>query len=106
MMTIQSCRPPVLTLRTGGKVRDRKSARRLSFHFIRYARACGHTGADPGTYLEAIVTMQSPRIAVRPTNWRGKGLLRVLLIVVTAIAIAALASFFGVARDYGYLRST
>jgi TRAP-type uncharacterized transport system substrate-binding protein len=50
--------------------------------------------------------MQSPRIVVRPTNWRGKGLLRVLLIVVTAIAIAALASFFGVARDYSYLRAT
>jgi len=50
--------------------------------------------------------MPSPRIAIQPTNWRGKGLLRVLLIVVTAVAIAALASFFGVARDYGYLRAT
>jgi TRAP-type uncharacterized transport system substrate-binding protein len=50
--------------------------------------------------------MQSPRIAIRPTNWRGKGLLRLLLIIVTAITIAALASFFGIARDYGYLSST
>ena len=50
--------------------------------------------------------MQPPRIADRPTDWRGKGLLRVLLIVITAIAIAALASFFGVARDYSYLRAT
>src|SRR5690242_17860374 len=51
--------------------------------------------------------MQSPmRIAIRPANWRGKGLLRILLLVATAIAIAALASFFGVARDYGYLRTT
>jgi hypothetical protein len=51
--------------------------------------------------------MQSPmRIAIRPTNWRGKGLLRISLLVLTAIAIAGLASFFGVARDYGYLRAT
>jgi TRAP-type uncharacterized transport system substrate-binding protein len=51
--------------------------------------------------------MQSPmRIAIRPSNWRGKGLLRVLLIVVASVAIAALASFFGIARDYGYLRAT
>lgn len=51
--------------------------------------------------------MQLPkRIAVRPTNWRGKGLLRISLFVVTAVAIAALASFFGVARDYSYLRAS
>jgi hypothetical protein len=52
------------------------------------------------------VAMQLPkRIAIRPTNWRGKGLLRISLFVVTAVAIAALASFFGVARDYSYLRA-
>jgi len=51
--------------------------------------------------------MQSPmRIAIRPANWRIKGLLRIVLLFATAIAIAALASFFGVARDYGYLRAT
>jgi TRAP-type uncharacterized transport system substrate-binding protein len=50
--------------------------------------------------------MQSPkRIAIRPTNWRSKGLLRIALLVVMAIAIAALASFFGVARDYSYLHA-
>jgi TRAP-type uncharacterized transport system substrate-binding protein len=51
--------------------------------------------------------MQLPkRIAIRPTNWRGKGLLRISLFVITAVAIAALASFFGVARDYSYLRAS
>ena len=51
--------------------------------------------------------MQSPkRIAIRPTNWRSKGLLRIALLVVMAIAIAALASFFGVARDYSYLHAS
>lgn len=51
--------------------------------------------------------MQFPRrIAIRPTDWRGKGLLRISLFVITAVAIAALASFFGVARDYSYLRAT
>ena len=43
------------------------------------------------------------RIAIRPTYWRGKGLLRLLLLVLTAVAIAALAAIFGVARDYSYL---
>jgi uncharacterized protein len=57
--------------------------------------------------VSRIVPMQSlMRVAVRPTNWRGKGLLRVLLLVGVAVAIAALASFFGIARDYGYLRAT
>jgi TRAP-type uncharacterized transport system substrate-binding protein len=46
------------------------------------------------------------RVAGRPANWRGKGLFRVLLLVVTAIGIAALGWIFGVARDYGYLRAT
>src|SRR5258705_8540186 len=51
--------------------------------------------------------MQSPmRIAGRPTNWRGKGLLRVLLLVVAAITIAALGSIFGIAHDYSYLRAS
>jgi hypothetical protein len=45
------------------------------------------------------------RTAIRPSNWRLKGLLRILLLGATAIAIAALASFFGVARDYGSLRA-
>jgi len=38
--------------------------------------------------------------------WRGIGLLRVLLLVIAAAAIAALAVIFGVARDYGYLRAS
>jgi len=45
------------------------------------------------------------RMARRPA-WRGIGLLRVLLLVIAAAAIAALAVIFGVARDYGYLRAS
>jgi TRAP-type uncharacterized transport system substrate-binding protein len=51
--------------------------------------------------------MQSPdRNAGRPADWRGRGLLRVLLLVVAAGAIAALASIYGVAYDYSYLRAS
>src|SRR5258708_6140721 len=54
-----------------------------------------------------ITAVQSPnRIAGRPAEWRGKGLVRLLLLIVTAAAIAALASIFGIARDYGYLRAS
>jgi uncharacterized protein len=45
-------------------------------------------------------------VAGRPTNWRGKGLFRIFLLIGTAIGIAALASMFGIARDYGYLDTT
>src|SRR5215470_1322282 len=41
-----------------------------------------------------------------PTAWRGKGPLRLLLLLVTAAVIAALAANFGIARDYGYLRAS
>jgi len=41
------------------------------------------------------------RVAGRPGNWRGKGLFRVLLLIATAVGIAALGWIFGVARDYG-----
>src|SRR5262249_8969423 len=46
------------------------------------------------------------RVADRPANWRGKGIFRIFLLIGTAVAIAALASMFGIARDYGYLRAT
>src|SRR5215472_7617249 len=46
------------------------------------------------------------RIPGRPANWRGKGLLRVLLLLIAAVATVAIASYYGVARDYGYLRAT
>src|ERR1700742_3769342 len=39
-------------------------------------------------------------------GWRGKGLLRILLLLGIAAALAALAGTFGVARDYGYLRGS
>ena len=51
--------------------------------------------------------MQPPKqISWRPANWHGKGLVRVLLLIVAAVAIAALASIFGIARDYNYLRAS
>lgn len=46
------------------------------------------------------------RVSGRPANWRGKGLFRILLFVATAIGIACLGWIFGVARDYGYVRTT
>lgn len=38
--------------------------------------------------------------------WRGKGLLRIVLLVGIAAALAALAGAFGIARDYGYLHAS
>ena len=38
--------------------------------------------------------------------WRGKGLLRILMLLGIAAALAALAGTFGVARDYGYPRAS
>jgi len=38
--------------------------------------------------------------------WRGKGLVRVLLLLVAAAAVAAVASAFGIAHDYGYLHAS
>jgi TRAP-type uncharacterized transport system substrate-binding protein len=54
-----------------------------------------------------ITAVQSPnRIAGRPADWRGKGLIRILLLIGVVIAIAGLASIFGVFRDYAYLRAS
>jgi TRAP-type uncharacterized transport system substrate-binding protein len=39
-------------------------------------------------------------------SWRGIGFLRVALLVIAAAAIAAVASMFGVARDYAFLRAS
>src|SRR5499426_3124915 len=41
-----------------------------------------------------------------PAVWRGKGFLRLLLLLVTAALVAAVAANFGIARDYGYLRAS
>lgn len=49
--------------------------------------------------------MQPPK-AAGPANWHGKGLVGVLLLIVAAVAIVALASMFGIARDYGYLHAS
>src|SRR5262245_26259636 len=39
-------------------------------------------------------------------TWRGKGLVRALLLLVAAALVAAAASAFGIARDYGYLHAS
>ena len=48
----------------------------------------------------------SNRIFNRFGIWRGKALLRLLLLVVAAAAVAAFASRFGVSHDYSYLRAS
>src|SRR6516164_6595830 len=50
-------------------------------------------------------TRSPMHIPGRPANRRGKGLLRILLLVIAAVATVAIASYHGVARDYGYLRA-
>jgi TRAP-type uncharacterized transport system substrate-binding protein len=51
--------------------------------------------------------MEPPKpIAGRPAYWPSNGLVRVMLLVVAAIAIVAVASMFGIARDYGYLHAS
>src|SRR5262247_422949 len=41
-----------------------------------------------------------------PGAWRGKGPLRILLLLITAALVAAVAANLGIARDYGYLRAS
>jgi TRAP-type uncharacterized transport system substrate-binding protein len=54
-----------------------------------------------------IRAVQSPnQIAGQPASRRGKGVVRILLLIGAAVAIAGLASIFGVARDYGYLQAS
>ena len=48
----------------------------------------------------------SNRIFNRSGIWRGKALLRLSLLVGAAAAVAAVASRFGVSRDYSYLRAS
>jgi TRAP-type uncharacterized transport system substrate-binding protein len=43
---------------------------------------------------------------VAPSGAAGKILLRTLLLMAAAIAVAAVAASFGIAHDYGYLRAT
>ena len=51
--------------------------------------------------------MWSPKWVLRlPANWQRKGLTRILLLIGAAFVLTALASYFGVARDYSYLRAS
>jgi TRAP-type uncharacterized transport system substrate-binding protein len=45
-------------------------------------------------------------IAGLPVAWLGKGLFRILLLLVAATAIAAIVAAFGIGRDFGYLRAS
>jgi TRAP-type uncharacterized transport system substrate-binding protein len=38
--------------------------------------------------------------------WWGKGLIRILLLLIVAAVLAAIVAAFGIARDYGYLRAS
>ena len=51
--------------------------------------------------------METPQeIARRAFSPRGKGLIRISLLVAAAVAVVALASLFGIARDYAYLHAS
>jgi TRAP-type uncharacterized transport system substrate-binding protein len=48
---------------------------------------------------------ENPRAGLLIT-WLGKGLVRFLLLMLAAAAVAAVAAGFGIAHDYGYLRAS
>ena len=51
--------------------------------------------------------METPQdIAKRAVSPRGKGLIRISLLVAAAVAVVVVASLFGIARDYAYLHAT
>ena len=57
--------------------------------------------------MKATATMHSPTpMPSQIASWWGKGLLRAVLLLAAAAAVAAVASNFGIARDYGYLRAS
>jgi TRAP transporter TAXI family solute receptor len=49
------------------------------------------------------VPRSAKAVSFRPVAWRGKGLIRIALLLLAGAAIAAIAAAFGIARDYGYL---
>src|SRR5262245_64632187 len=49
--------------------------------------------------------MQPRPFAGLGVAWRGKGLIRASLLLVAAAVVAAVASAFGIAHDYGYLHA-
>src|SRR5262245_4561889 len=49
---------------------------------------------------------RDPKMESSSDVWRGKGLLKLLLLIGVAAGLAALAGTFGVARDYGYWRGS
>jgi TRAP-type uncharacterized transport system substrate-binding protein len=58
-------------------------------------------------HAQGLAAMRAPDPIRRlPANWFGKGLLRAVILLAAAAAIAALAGAFGIAHDYGYLRAS
>jgi TRAP-type uncharacterized transport system substrate-binding protein len=63
----------------------------------------------PGHFREArkpFFSAPPSATAGHPAGWRGKGFLRLLLLLLSAALVAAFAANFGIARDYGYLRAS
>jgi len=52
------------------------------------------------------VPRSAKAISSRPVAWRGKGLIRIALLLLAGAAVAAVAAAFGIARDYGYLSAS
>jgi uncharacterized protein len=46
------------------------------------------------------------RISHLPASWHGKGIVRFLLLLAAAAAVAWVAAAYGIAHDYGYLRAS
>ena len=51
------------------------------------------------------VPLENPPVRP-PIAWLGKGLVRVLLVLVAASVVAAVAAGFGIAHNYGYLHAS
>jgi len=51
--------------------------------------------------------MRAPNpMASLPASWLGKGILRTVILLAAAAALAAVGGTFGIAHDYGYLRAS
>jgi TRAP transporter TAXI family solute receptor len=59
------------------------------------------------SHVKALISaMRSAKPTGLPVGWSGKGLARVLFLLLAAALIAAVAAAFGIARDYGYLHAS
>src|SRR5215475_13981792 len=65
-------------------------------------RAAGYNGCPVPI---SAMPLENPPVRP-PIAWLGKGLVRVLLVLVAASVVAAVAAGFGIAHDYGYLHAS